>query len=90
MAGIQELLDELRGLPSGSPRTAHELTETVGRIKSAAGRWSDVLDDVRRWSAAHAGPRAAAALEIAFRKAEECFVELEIAHQDLELTEDGP
>ncbi|MFF9112032.1 MULTISPECIES: hypothetical protein [unclassified Streptomyces] len=83
MADIQELLAELRALPCTSPRTARELAATVARARSAAGRWADVLYDLRLWAAAYAGPRAAAALEIAFRKAEESFVELEIAHRDL-------
>lgn len=83
MAEIQELLAELREIPADAPKTAHELAEVVGRARSVAGRWADVLDELGLWAAAHAGPRAAAALEIAFRKAEESFVELEIAHRDL-------
>ncbi|MFJ9850369.1 hypothetical protein [Streptomyces sp. NPDC101150] len=83
MSEIDELLDELRGLSSATPRDAQELAELLLRIKSAAGHWADVLYDVRRSAQRLAGPRAAAALEIAFRKAEESYIELEIAHGDV-------
>ncbi|MGW0995604.1 hypothetical protein [Streptomyces sp. NPDC002520] len=83
MSEIEELLEELGKLPSSAPKTVRELAEILVRIKSAAGHWADVLYEVRQWSSHHAGPRASAALEIAFRKAEESYVELEIAHRDV-------
>ncbi|MGW3690930.1 hypothetical protein [Streptomyces sp. NPDC005125] len=84
MSEIEELLDELRKLPSTTPNSVHELVEILVRFKSVAGRWADILYDVRQSAAPLAGPRSAAALEIAFRKAEESYVELEIAHRDVQ------
>jgi hypothetical protein len=79
---IDELLAELRRIPSSPPGTESEFAELLVRVKGVAGRWADVLDQVRESAGGLAGARAAAALEIAFRKAEESYVELEIAHRD--------
>jgi hypothetical protein len=83
MSDIDALLDELRQLPAGSPRNAHELAELLNRVKSVAGRWADVLYDVHESARSVAEFKAAVALEIAFRRAEQSYVELEIALSDL-------
>ncbi|MFI2369094.1 hypothetical protein [Streptomyces sp. NPDC018833] len=79
MSDIEALLDELRGLPSVRPSGAAELQTLLAAARSAAGRWADVLEDIREASQGLAGPRTEAALEVAFRRAEESYVELEIA-----------
>ncbi|MFJ3901317.1 hypothetical protein [Streptomyces sp. NPDC090025] len=83
LSDVDELVERLRALPPHVPGDARELTAVLAELKAAAGRWADVLYELRATARAHAGPRAAAALEIAFRKAEESYVELEIAHGDL-------
>ncbi|MBT2370143.1 hypothetical protein J7E88_33955 [Streptomyces sp. ISL-10] len=79
MSDIEALLDELRGLPSVRPSGPAELQTLLAAARSAAGRWADVLEDIREASKGLGGPRTEAALEVAFRRAEESYVELEIA-----------
>lgn len=80
MSDIDDLVRELSEVPRACPVSERELSELLVRIKSAAGLWADLLYDVRQSAEALAGPGATAALEIAFRRAEESYVELEIAH----------
>ncbi|MFC8278372.1 hypothetical protein ACFUJR_38870 [Streptomyces sp. NPDC057271] len=80
MAEIDDLVHELSDVPRERPSSERELSELLGRIKTVAGLWADVLDDLLQSAEALAGPGARAALEIAFRRAEESYVELEIAH----------
>ncbi|MEV8309256.1 hypothetical protein AB0P36_18375 [Streptomyces flavidovirens] len=82
MSELDALLEELRGLPPTRPSDARDLEALLTRVKSAAGRWADVLYEVRESAQSIAGPRTAAALEIAFRRAEESYVELELALND--------
>ncbi|MBM9617882.1 hypothetical protein [Streptomyces zhihengii] len=82
MSDIEALLDELRGLPVTRPTGQVELEALLTAARSAAGRWADVLEDIRESARGLAGPRAEAALEVAFRRAEESYVELEIALSD--------
>ncbi|MGW7055687.1 hypothetical protein [Streptomyces sp. NPDC054887] len=82
MSELDALLEELRGLPPTRPSDARDLEALLTGVKSAAGRWADVLDEVREAARDLAGPRTAAALEIAFRRAEESYVELEFALDD--------
>ncbi|MEU2062810.1 hypothetical protein [Streptomyces sp. NPDC013455] len=91
MSDIEELVERLRGLPPHPPGDARELAELLAAVTSAAGRWAEVLYDLRNSARTLAGPRAFAALELAFRKAEESYVELELAHGDLRArTRGGP
>lgn len=80
MGGVDELVGELLGIPTLDPRDPAELTALLARLRSAAARWSDVLGDVCEATRTLAEPGSAAALEIAFRRAEQSYVELEIAH----------
>ncbi|MFD3518510.1 hypothetical protein [Streptomyces sp. NPDC058657] len=82
MSEVEALLAELRALPGIHPRAPHEFDELLHRVKSAAARWADVLYEVQESARTLASPRAAAALEVAFRRAEESYVELEIALAD--------
>ncbi|MDQ1006838.1 hypothetical protein HW130_00530 [Streptomyces sp. PKU-EA00015] len=79
MSDIEALLDELNGLPSAPPSGPADLEALLAAARSAAGRWADVLEGIREASRGLAGPRTEAALEVAFRRAEESYVELEIA-----------
>ncbi|MFE5300724.1 hypothetical protein [Streptomyces sp. NPDC056632] len=90
MSEAEELVRELGKLPSAPPGDTHELAELLVTLKGAAGRWAEFLYDVRASAHALAGPRALAALELAFRKAEESYVELEIAHGDVKARGGSP
>ncbi|MET9322110.1 hypothetical protein ABZX75_18220 [Streptomyces sp. NPDC003038] len=82
MSEMQALLDALTGLPRSQPAGPAEAEALLAGLRSAAARWADVLyeagEDVRR----QVPPRAEAALTLAFRRAEESYVELEIALRD--------
>ncbi|SDN53684.1 hypothetical protein [Streptomyces wuyuanensis] len=82
MSDIEALLTELSGLRAARPTGPDGVEALLARARSAAGRWADVLYDVRRSAQGQVGPRADAALEVAFRRAEESYVELEIALAD--------
>ncbi|MFJ3924434.1 hypothetical protein [Streptomyces sp. NPDC090022] len=82
MSEIQALLDALTGLPRTRPAGPDEAEVLLARLRSAAARWADVLDEVGAASRRHLPPRAAASLTLAFRRAEESYVELEIALRD--------
>ncbi|MFD7446106.1 hypothetical protein [Streptomyces sp. NPDC059909] len=82
MSDIEALLCELRGLQAMPPGNPDDVEALLARARSAAGRWADVLDEIRESAQGLVGPRAEAALEVAFRRAEESYVELEIALAD--------
>ncbi|MFV2121580.1 hypothetical protein ACE14D_25355 [Streptomyces sp. Act-28] len=79
---LRRELSALRALPMPHPARPEELAALLARARSAAGRWADVLDELRETARGLVGPRGAAALELAFRRAEESYVELEIALGD--------
>ncbi|MFI6938124.1 hypothetical protein ACIBI4_02520 [Streptomyces sp. NPDC050418] len=78
---VEALLTQLRALP-GPPATRDEALRYLAGLKSAAARWAEILDEAHASAAAFTGPRAEAALRLAFRRAEESYVELEVALQD--------
>ncbi|MFI9583813.1 hypothetical protein ACIHCQ_18640 [Streptomyces sp. NPDC052236] len=82
MSDIEALLAELRSLPETRVSSARDLEALLATVKSAAGRWADVLYEIQQSAQGLVGPRAEAALEVAFRRAEESYVELEIALSD--------
>ncbi|MFE7773759.1 hypothetical protein ACFU5O_07655 [Streptomyces sp. NPDC057445] len=82
MSDIEALLREIGGLRSVGPGAPGDVEELLATAKSAAGRWADVLYEIRDSARGLVGPRAEAALEVAFRRAEESYVELEIALAD--------
>ncbi|MFK4226719.1 hypothetical protein [Streptomyces sp. NPDC019890] len=82
MSDIEALLAELRSLPTTRVSSARDLEALLATVKSAAGRWADVLYEIQESAQGLVGPRAEAALEVAFRRAEESYVELEIALSD--------
>jgi hypothetical protein len=82
MSDIEALLEELRSLPAIRASSALDLEALLTTVKSAAGRWADVLYEIQESAQGLVGPRAEAALEVAFRRAEESYVELEIALSD--------
>ncbi|MFJ8692408.1 hypothetical protein [Streptomyces roseolilacinus] len=79
---LQRELSALRALPAPHPARPEEFAALLAGARSAAGRWADVLDELRETSRGLVGPCGAAALELAFRRAEESYVELEIALGD--------
>ncbi|MFG2877166.1 hypothetical protein ACGFYU_19575 [Streptomyces sp. NPDC048337] len=82
MSEIQALLDALTGLPRGLPAGPTEAEALLARLRSAAARWADVLYEAGEGVRGQVPPRAEAALTLAFRRAEESYVELEIALRD--------
>jgi hypothetical protein len=82
MSEVDGLLAEVSRLPTAAPTNPRELADHLVRLKSVAARWADVLLEVSEVTRDLGGPRTAAALEIAFRRAEQSYVELEIAHSD--------
>ncbi|MFF8955032.1 hypothetical protein [Streptomyces sp. NPDC014894] len=79
MSDIEALLTELRKLPAIRVSDADDVEALLTGVRTAAGRWADILYDLQEASRGLVGPRAEAALTVAFRRAEECYVELEIA-----------
>ncbi|MEU8775684.1 hypothetical protein [Streptomyces sp. NPDC048606] len=82
MSEIQALLDALAGLPRTRPAGPAEAERLLARLRSAAAHWSDVLYAAHQDARGQLPPRAEAALRLAFRHAEDSWVELEIALRD--------
>ncbi|KJY42828.1 hypothetical protein VR46_23190 [Streptomyces sp. NRRL S-444] len=86
MAEIQALLDALAVLPRTPPAGPAEAEVLIARLRSAlrsaAARWADVLYEANEGVRQQLPPRAEAALTLAFRRAEDSYVELEIALRD--------
>lgn len=82
MSEIHALLDALAGLPRTRPAGPAEAAVLLARLRSAAARWADLLYEAGEGVRDQVPPRAEAALTLAFRRAEESYVELEIALRD--------
>ncbi|MFD9375989.1 hypothetical protein ACFWBH_10715 [Streptomyces sp. NPDC059999] len=82
MSEIEALLDALSGLPRTRPAGPAEAEALLARLRSAAARWADLLYEAHDGTRRQLPPRAEAALMQAFRRAEESYVELEIALRD--------
>ncbi len=78
---VEALLNALRSLPA-PPTDQAGATRYLAGLKSAAAHWAEILDEAHEAAAPFTGPRAEAALRLAFRRAEESYVELEVALQD--------
>ncbi|MBW5485350.1 hypothetical protein [Streptomyces bambusae] len=81
MSDIQALVEELAALPRTPPAGRAEAEVLLAGLRSAAARWADVLYEAGR-ATEHLPPRAEAAVTLAFRRAEQSYVELEIAVRD--------
>ncbi|MFB7788474.1 hypothetical protein [Streptomyces vinaceus] len=82
MAEIQALLDALAVLPRTPPAGPAEAERLLASLRSAAARWAEVLYEANEGLGRQLPPRAEAALTLAFRRAEDSYVELEIALRD--------
>ncbi|MER5813539.1 hypothetical protein ABT143_36100 [Streptomyces sp. NPDC002033] len=82
MSEIQALLDALSGLPRTRAAGPAEAEVLLARLRSAAARWAEVLYEAQEGTRGQLPPRVEAALTLAFRRAEESYVELEIALRD--------
>ncbi|MFJ4191883.1 hypothetical protein [Kitasatospora sp. NPDC089509] len=80
MSEVDELLMAVHRLSGGAPTTPGELADHLARLKGVAAQWSEVLLEVSEICRTLGGAHTATAAEIAYRRAEESFVELEIAH----------
>ncbi|SDJ46682.1 hypothetical protein [Streptomyces indicus] len=78
---VEALVREVRALP-GPPADRAEAVRYLAGLKRVAARWAEILDEAQEAAAPFTGPRAEAALQLAFRRAEESYVELEVALQD--------
>ncbi|MQS39733.1 hypothetical protein, partial [Streptomyces katsurahamanus] len=65
MSDIEALLEELRSLPATRASSARDIEALLAGVKSAAGRWADVLYEIHESAQGLVGPRAEAALEVA-------------------------
>ncbi|WP_327167786.1 hypothetical protein [Streptomyces subrutilus] len=82
MSEVHPLLDALTGLPRTRPAGPAEAEVLLAGLRSAAARWADLLYEAGEGARGQLPPRAQAALTLAFRRAEESYVELEIALRD--------
>ncbi|MFI8449740.1 hypothetical protein [Streptomyces erythrochromogenes] len=82
MSEVQALVDALSGLPRRRPAGPAEAEALLAQLRSAAARWADILYEAGEGARDQVPPRAEAALTLAFRRAEESYVELEIALRD--------
>ncbi|MFD9084100.1 hypothetical protein ACFQ7B_14275 [Streptomyces erythrochromogenes] len=82
MSEVQALVDALSGLPRSRPAGPAEAEALLALLRSAAARWADILYEAGEGVRDQVPPRAEAALTLAFRRAEESYVELEIALRD--------
>ncbi|MFD7261549.1 hypothetical protein [Streptomyces sp. NPDC059874] len=82
MSEIQALLDALTAMSRTRPAGPAEAETLLAGLRSAAARWADLLYEAREGVREQVPPRAEAALTLAFRRAEESYVELEIALRD--------
>ncbi|MFJ3976732.1 hypothetical protein [Streptomyces sp. NPDC090021] len=82
MSEVQALVDALSGLPRRQPAGPAEAEALLALLRSAAARWADILYESCEGARDQVPPRAEAALKLAFRRAEESYVELEIALRD--------
>ncbi|MFB7174289.1 hypothetical protein ACFCYM_26240 [Streptomyces sp. NPDC056254] len=82
MSEVQALVDTLSGLPRRRPAGPAEAAVLLALLRSAAARWADILYEAGEGVRDQVPPRAEAALTLAFRRAEESYVELEIALRD--------
>ncbi|MDX6764041.1 MULTISPECIES: hypothetical protein [Streptomyces] len=82
MSEVQALVDALSGLPRRRPAGPVEAEALLALLRSAAARWADILYEAGEGVRDQVPPRAEAALTLAFRRAEESYVELEIALRD--------
>ena len=82
MTDIRPWLAAVESLGPVEPANSGELVEVLGQVAALAGQWSDILDGLRNATRRFGGPAAAASLEVACRRSEQAFVELEIALRD--------
>ncbi|MFJ1709925.1 hypothetical protein [Kitasatospora sp. NPDC088346] len=79
MSDMETLIRELRALAETRAARPDDVEALLTGAKATAGRWADVLDAIGESARGLLGPHAQVALEVAFRRAEESYVELEIA-----------
>ena len=82
MTDIKPLWHAVEPLQSARPANGQELVAVLAEVATLAGRWSDVLDGLREATHRFGGTAAAVSFDVACRRAEQAFVELEIAVRD--------
>src|SRR5947207_10592922 len=82
MVDIERWWNEVEPVRSARPANGAELVAVLSEVAELAGRWSDVLCGLREPTRRFGGTAAAASFDAACRRAEQAFVELEIAVRD--------
>lgn len=86
------MTDELRWAETVGPMRAPvpgstgEFVAVLENLTGLAGRWSEVLDGLRGCARRFGGPAAGISFDVACRRAEQAFLELEIALRDARAT----
>jgi hypothetical protein len=75
--------DHMATLLAEAPATRDQLVDRLERLAAMVDKWADGLASLRDPTRRIAGPGAAASVQIASRRAEECLIELQIALSDL-------
>ena len=81
MVDDRQWWDVLRRVATSRPRTDRELLATLDQLVVVASRWSELLDTYRDATVRYGGPGTAVSFELACRRSEQSFLELEIARQ---------
>jgi len=82
MTDIKPWLKAVEPLRSVGPANGTELVAVLSEVAALAGRWSDVLDGLREATHRFGGAAASASYDVACRRAEQAFLEREIAVRD--------
>lgn len=82
MADIEPWWEAAEPLTAVKPGSATELVAVLDRLARLASQWSDMLDGLREATRQYGGPGAAVSFDVACRRSEQAFIELEIALRD--------
>jgi hypothetical protein len=86
--GVNAMADELRWakavepMRAPNPNNLGEFVAVLERLTGLAGQWSEVLEGLRGSARQYGGPAAGISFEVACRRVEQAFLELEIALRD--------
>ena len=64
------------------PRNSKELIAVLDELAGLASKWAEVLDGLRDATRRYGGPGASASFDVACRRSEQAFVELQVALRD--------
>lgn len=82
MADELRWAEEVEPTRAPVPGSTGEFVTVLTNLTGLAGRWSEVLDGLRGSARRYGGSAAGVSFEVACRRAEQTFLELEIALRD--------